>query len=374
MIPYGRQDISAADVSAVSEVLMSDWLTTGPEVVEFENALSSAISGTHVFTVSSGTAALHAAYAGAGIGANDEIITPPLTFVATQATAALLGATVKFADVREDTGTLDPACAERLITSRTKAIVTVDYAGNPVDLDILKSMAEAYGLLLIEDAAHSLGSTFGGAPVGSIADLTTFSFFPTKNITTGEGGAVAALDPEIFEKARLFARQGLIRDPARFVFADEGPWHQEVHSFSLNYRLPDILAALGRSQLSRLGEFKDRRREIKALYDSCFSSNPKLTLPVSGSDSDPLWHLYPLRVPSQDRRRMVESLREQGIGVQVNYLPAYWHPVFDSRQYPIGLCPVAEEYYRSEISLPIHARLTDDEIYRIVEAVLTLVN
>lgn len=374
MIPYGRQDISESDIDSVVRVLHGDWLTTGPDVASFETELSAHIGGTPSFVVSSGTAALHATYAGARIGPGDEIITTPLTFVATQATAILLGARIVFADVRPDTGTLDPACVEALITPRTKAIVTVDYAGNPVDLDELRATADTHGLLLIEDAAHSLGSTYKGKQVGSLADITTFSFFPTKNVTTGEGGAVAARDPEILERARLFSRQGLIRDEARLRLMDEGPWHQEVHDFGINYRLPDVLAALGRSQLQRIDIFKRRRSEIKERYDRSLSGIEGITLPVAGEHADPLWHLYPLRVPAEKRRAVFEGLRDKGIGVQVNYLPAYWHPAFDSAHYPRGLCPVAEEYYRREISLPIHTRLSDDQVDLISDEVARLLD
>jgi perosamine synthetase len=372
MIPYGRQDISPADIDAVRSVLEGEFLTTGPAVADFESAISAFVGGTPTFAVSSGTAALQAAYAGAGITTSDEIITTPLTFVATQATAILLGASIVFADVRPDTGTLDPANVESLITPRTKAIVTVDYAGNPVDLEELRRIANAHGILLIEDAAHSLGSTYKGAPVGSIADITTFSFFPTKNVTTGEGGAVAALDPSIFDRAKRFARQGLVREPDRFMIKDEGPWHQEVHEFGLNYRLPDILAALGLSQLNRISDFKERRRQIKSTYDAFFKETPELTVPVAGPDADPLWHLYPLRVPSNRRREMVEKLREAGIGVQVNYIPAYWHPAFSQESYPRGLCPIAEDFYQTEISLPLHTRLTDREVEYVATTVIGL--
>lgn len=374
MIPYGRHDVSPEDIDAVRSILEGDWLTTGPAVADFESALSAFVGGTPAFAVSSGTAALHAAYAGAGISSGDEVITTPLTFVATQATAILLGARVVFADVRPDTGTLDPANVEALITPRTKAIVTVDYAGNPVDLEELRRIANAHGILLIEDAAHSLGSTYKGAQVGSIADITTFSFFPTKNVTTGEGGAVSALDSVIFDRAKRFARQGLVREPERFVITDEGPWHQEVHAFGLNYRLPDILAALGQSQLNRIPEFKERRRQIKLAYDEFFRGIPELTVPVAGPDADPLWHLYPLRVPANRRREMVEKLREAGIGAQVNYIPAYWHPAFSAETYPKGLCPIAEDYYRSEISLPLHTRLTDREVEYVATTVIALLD
>ncbi|MCF8526163.1 MAG: DegT/DnrJ/EryC1/StrS family aminotransferase [Candidatus Nanopelagicales bacterium] len=370
MIPYGRQDLNDDDLDAVARVLHGDWLTTGPAVAQFEADLSEHTGGVPAIAVSSGTAALHAAYAAAGVGPGDEVITPPMTFVATQATAALLGARIVFADVRPDTATIDSQAVEAAISPRTRAIVAVDYAGHPADMDALSDLARRHGSVLIEDAAHSIGSTYRDRPVGALADLTTLSFFPTKNITTGEGGAVVAPDPEMLERARLFSRQGLVRDPARMVLADEGPWHQEVHAFGLNYRLPDILAALGSAQLSRLSHFKARRREIKARYDAAFEAVPELQTPHCDPGVDPMWHLYPLQVPADQRRRIFEHLRAEGVLAQVNYIPAYWHPAFDSREYPRGLCPAAEAFYRREISLPMHTRLTLSEQDQVIEALL----
>ena len=373
MIPYGRQDVNHDDIQAVVDVLQSDWLTTGPAVDRLEQRLQEVTGGTPVLAVTSGTAALHVAYAAAGIGPGDEIITPPITFIATQATAVALGATVVFADVSLDTANIDPEAVEAAIGPRTKAIVAVDYAGHPADLDALSRIAQKHGLLLIEDAAHSLGSTYKGRQVGSVADITTFSFYPTKNITTAEGGAVAVRDSARFERARLFARQGIIRDPARLVAKDEGPWHQEVHQFGLNYRLPDILAVLGESQIRRLQEFKARRQRIKSTYDQCLQDQAEFVLPTQRDDVDPVWHLYPLRVPAAKRRRLFESLRETGIGVQVNYLPAYWHPVFRDLGYSRGLCPNAEEFYLREISLPIYSGLSDREQEYVVSSLLNAI-
>jgi len=371
MIPYGRQDLNRTDIDAVVAVLQSDWLTTGPAVEEFEQALEATIGGTPVVAVSSGTAALHTAYAAAGIGPGDEVITPPVTFIATQATAITLGATVAFADVQSDTACIDPIAVESAITPRTRAIVAVDYAGHPCDLEALRGLADAHGLLLIEDAAHSLGSTFRGCAVGSLADLTAFSFFPTKNITTAEGGAVATRDAEMHVRAAEFARQGLVRERKRLLKPDEGPWHQEVHHFGLNYRLPDVLAALGTAQLSRLAEFKQRRAWIKTCYDDAFADVDGLDVPAQHQDVDPVWHLYPLRVPASQRRRIFTELRESGIAVQVNYLPAYLHPAFTALGFKSGMCPVAEDFYEREISLPIHTSLSDQDVWRVADAVLT---
>ena len=371
MIPYGRQNVSPEDIEAVVKVLQSDWLTTGPAVEELEQALQTVIGGYPVVAVSSGTAALHTAYAAAGIGPGDEVITPPITFVATQATAVSLGATVVFADVCPDTANIDPEAVEAAISTRTKAIVAVDFGGHPADMDSLRAIAERHGLLLIEDAAHSLGSSYKGRPVGSLADITVFSFYPTKNITTAEGGAVAAKDPALLAKARYFTRQGLVREPAHHVMSGEGPWHQEVHTFGLNYRLPDVLAALGRSQLQRLVEFKSKRSVIKKQYDELLARAPGIDTPVERTNVDPNWHLYPVRVKREKRLSVFEELRRDGIGVQVNYMPAYWHPAFDRDRYPKGLCPVAEDFYAREISLPMFVGLETNEVKRIAATVIS---
>ena len=371
MIPYGRQDIDSRDIDAVVSVLRSDWLTTGPAVEQFEEALEATIGGSSVVAVSSGTAALHTAYAAAGIGPGDEVITPPITFVATQAAAVALGATVTFADVCADTANIDPAAVEAVISTATKAIVAVDFGGHPADMNALRAIADRHGLLLIEDAAHSLGSSYEGRPVGSLADITVFSFFPTKNITSAEGGAVTAKDPAIIAKARSFSRQGLVRERARHVMSGEGPWHQEVHAFGLNYRLPDVLAALGLSQLRRLAEFKTERSLIKQQYDELLAGTPEVDIPVERGNVDPNWHLYPVRVDRARRRSVFEALRRDGIGVQVNYMPAYWHPAFDQNRYPRGLCPVAEDYYAREISLPMFIGLEADAVNWIAASLIS---
>lgn len=368
MLPYGRQSIDASDIAAVTDALNSDWLTTGPEVERFETAVAARAGVDHAVSVTSGTAALHVAYAAAGIAPGDEVITTPLTFVATAATAALLGAKIVFADVDPATGNLDPSAVEAAVTERTRVVAGVDYAGVPVDAPALRGITSRHDLLLLEDAAHSIGSTLDGAPVGSLADLTTYSFFPTKNLTTTEGGAVVTADAELAARAVSFKNHGLVRDRAMQRYPDEGPWHQEVHAFGLNYRLPDVLCALGTSQLERLDQFVARRAEIKAAYDEALGDLEGVDIPVAPQGAAPAWHLYPLRVPAERRRSIFDSLREQGIGVQVNYIPAYWHPVFEDLGYQRGMCPVAEDYYRREISLPMFPALTDSDVERVIEA------
>jgi dTDP-4-amino-4,6-dideoxygalactose transaminase len=373
MIPYGRHSINDADVEAVVNALKSDWLTTGPLVEEFEAALEK-IVGAPCVSVSSGTAALHCAYAAIGLKPGDEVITPPITFIATQATAALFGAKIVFADVQPDTANIDPAAVEAVITPRTKAIVAVDYAGHPADLDELRAIADKHGLYLIEDAAHSIGSTYKNRPIGSIADITTFSFFPTKNMTTAEGGAVASIHSDLLLRAKRFSRQGLVRDQREFIKKDEGAWHQEVHEFGLNYRLPDVLCSLGISQLKQINLFKQKRTDIFLKYLKSLKGIEGLKLPTHKLYTDPNWHLYPIRVEAKARRSIFDSMRASGIGVQVNYIPAYWHPIFDERKYPKGLCPIAESYYQGQISLPMHFNLSDNELESVISALTEAIN
>jgi dTDP-4-amino-4,6-dideoxygalactose transaminase len=368
-LPYGRQSIVDEDVAAVAAVLRSNWLTTGPAVRQFEDDLAQWTGGTPTVAVTSGTAALHVAYAAAGIGPGDEVVCAPMTFVATAATAALHGAKVVFADVDPDTANLDPAAARAAMSPRTKVVAAVDFAGHPCHADELATVAHTGGALLLDDAAHAIGSTLDDRPTGTLADLTTFSFFPTKNLTTAEGGAVVTGDERLLTRAREFRNHGLVRDRARQRFPDEGGWHQEVHEFGLNYRLPDVLCALGSSQLRRLAAFKRRRTEIHARYTEALAGVDGVRTPVTLPGADPAWHLYALRVLDGRRRALYDHLREQGILVQVNYIPAYWHPVFADLGYRRGLCPNAEQFYEQELSLPLFPDLTDDDVDRVIDAV-----
>ncbi|MBB5777139.1 DegT/DnrJ/EryC1/StrS family aminotransferase [Nonomuraea jabiensis] len=367
MLPYGRQSIAESDIEAVAEVLRGDWLTTGPAVGRFEAELARWTGGVPCVSVTSGTAALHVAYVAAEVRAGDEVVTSPLTFVATAAAAALLGARVVFADVQPDTGNLDPDAVAALVTPRTRVVTAVDYAGHPADYDELRAVADQAGAVLMADSAHSIGAAYKDRPVGALADLTTFSFFPTKTVTTAEGGAVAAADPERFRRAARFRNHGLVREPAEQRDPDVGGWHQEVHEFGLNYRLPDVLCALGVSQLRRLERFRERRSELVARYNALLRGVPGLTLPAQRAYVRPSWHLYPVRVRDGRRREVYERMRAAGIGVQVNYLPAYWHPVFEDLGYRRGLCPRAEAYYAEELSLPLFPDLTDAQQDRVAE-------
>ena len=370
MLPYGRQSISDEDIAAVAAILQGDWLTTGPTVAAFETEIGRLAGGHRAVSATSGTAALHMAYAAAGVGAGDEVVSTPMTFVATTAMASILGAKIVFADVEEDTALLDPQAVEALVTDRTKVIAAVDYAGHPADYDALQRAADRVGALTLDDAAHSIGSTYKGRPVGDLADLTTFSFFPTKNLTTGEGGAVVAKDAAIAQRAHEFHFIGLVRDPERFRITSEGPWHQEVHEFGVNYRLTDIASALGLAQLRRLDAFKRRRADITRRYNEALKEVDGVRIPAQHPEVDPTWHLYPVRILDGRRRDVFEKMRANGIGVQVNYMPVYWHPVYADAGYRRGMCPNAEAFYAEELSLPIFPDLTDAQVDHVVETLV----
>ena len=365
-IPYGHQSVSWVDAIAVAKTVKSEWMTMGPALEKFEADLAKVSGGKHVVAVSSGSAALHCAYAAIDLGPGDEIITSPLTFASTATTAMNLGAKVVFADIQPDTGNIDPLHVESLLGPRTKAIVAVDYAGHPADLDELAKISQKHGIVLVEDAAHSLGSIYKDRPVGSVADITTFSFFPTKNIATGEGGAVVTNSKTFARKARLFRSHGLVRDNDSLKYPNEGPWHQEIHSLGLNYRLPDVLASLGSSQLRRIDKFKARRKSIFRGYSEALGGIEYLQLPVERDYVDTMWHLFPIRVPAVKRKTIFEFLRSRGVMVQVNYVPVYWHPYFERLETPRGACARAEAFYLSEISLPMHADLAKSDANRVV--------
>lgn len=368
MLPYGRQSVSEEDIAAVVDVLRGDWLTTGPSVTAFEAEIGRLTGGHRAISTTSGTAALHTAYAAIGVGEGDEVVTTPMTFVATASMATLTGAKVVFADVEEETALIDPAAVAAAVTDRTRVIAAVDYAGHPADYEQLQAIADRVGAVTLADAAHSIGGTYHGRPVGDLADLTTFSFFPTKNLTTGEGGAVVAKDPIVAQRAHEFHFIGLVRDPDRFQITNEGPWHQEVHEVGVNYRLTDIASALGLSQLARLDQFKVRRQQIVDRYNSALANIDGVSPPIQRDGASPLWHLYPLRVHDGRRREVFEKMRAYGIGVQVNYIPVYWHPLYANAGYQRGMCPNAEAFYAEEMSLPIFPDLANSEVDQVIES------
>ncbi len=378
MLPYGRQCIDEADIRAVVAVLRSDWLTTGPAVEAFERAFAEFVGVDHAVAVSSGTAALHAAIYGLGIGPGDEVIVPPMTFAATANAVILQGATVVFADVQADTLLLDPARAEAKITPRTRAIIGVDYAGQPCDYDALGKIAGRHELAVIADASHALGATHvvGMSPqdrkVGSLADLNTFSFHPVKLITTGEGGMITTNRADLAERMRRFRNHCLTRDHRERNKADA--WSYDVADLGLNYRLTDLQAALGSSQLEKLPGWIARRQAIAERYHRAFEAIAGIEpLAVRGGVSH-AYHLYVIRLQADrlgaDRATIFSALRAEGIGVNVHYRPVHLHPYYRERLGTgPGLCPVAEEAYERMISLPIFPSMTDEDADDVIRAV-----
>lgn len=367
-LPYGRQDVDDDDVAAVVAVLRSDRLTTGPAVERFEAALSAVAGGHPVVAVSSGTAALHAAYAAAGVGPGRNVVTTPLTFAATATAALHLGAEVRFADVDDATLLLDAGSAAAVVDDATAAVVPVDLAGQPAASADLAALAARHGAVVVEDAAHSIGGRLHDRPVGDLADLTTFSFHPVKTITTGEGGAVVVRDRDLLDAVRRFRSHGMVRERARLRDPDEGPWHQEVQTLGLNYRLPDVLAALGTSQLRRLDAFVARRAALLARYREALADDDRVRFLGVRPGAEPAWHLCAVRVPAALRRGVVERLRADGIGVQVHYLPVHLHPLLREHGWRRGDLPVAEAAYAQLVSLPLFPRMRDDDVERVVVA------
>ncbi|HTR68086.1 MAG TPA: UDP-4-amino-4,6-dideoxy-N-acetyl-beta-L-altrosamine transaminase [Terriglobales bacterium] len=377
LLPYGRQSITEDDIRAVVETLRSDWLTTGPRVQEFEEAIAARVGAKYGISYTSGTAALHAAAFAAGLKPGDEAITSPMTFAATANCVLYQGATPVFADVCKDTLSLDPALAAERLTPRTRAILPVDYAGHPADLDAFLRLADPHGLVVIEDACHALGAEYKGRPVGGIAHMTVFSFHPVKHLTTGEGGMVTTNDPALAETLRRFRNHG-ISSEARQRQA-EGQWYYEMVLLGFNYRLTDIGCALGIQQLKRLEANLARRREIAAAYSAEFRRLPGVMVPAVLADVNPAWHLYPIRLDrerlSADRGQVFRALRAENIGVNVHYIPVHRHPYYRDRfDYRGGEFPVAEDAYERLISLPMFHGMSDEDVRDVTTAVTKVVS
>jgi perosamine synthetase len=375
-LPYGRQSVDEADITAVVEVLRSDWLTTGPKVSEFEEAFAARVGAADAVSFSSGTAALHAAAFAAGLKSGEEAITTPMTFAATANCVLYQGATPVFADVRRDTLNLDPEQIEKRISSQTKAILPVDYAGHPAELGPILEIARRHGLIVIEDACHALGAEYGGRRVGSIADMTVFSFHPVKHITTGEGGMVATNNPRLAETLRRFRNHGISSDARQRQ--STGQWHYEMVLLGFNYRLPDIVCALGIQQLKRLDANLARRREIAARYSAAFRKTSGVIPPAVRPEVNPAWHLYAIRLDLEkltaDRAQIFRALRAENIGVNVHYIPVHLHPYYRERfGYKGGEFPVAEDGYARLISLPMFHGMNDRDVEDVIRAVRKVV-
>lgn len=366
-IPYGRQSVDDDDVEAVVAALRGEYLTTGPSVERFEGGLATVTGAKHVSVLNSGTAALHAAYFAAGLGPGKKLITSPLTFAATANAALYLGAEVVFADIEPETGCLDPRSVAGLLDDRVRVVTAVDYAGHPCDYAALRTLQSQHDFTLIADACHSLGATQDGRSVGTLADASCFSFHPVKPITTGEGGAVATNDSEFAARVARFRTHGIARNPGEQ--AEHGGWFYAMRDLGFNYRLCDLQCALGSSQLRKLARFTSRRREIADAYQVGLAGLG-LELPVVRPGTDPVWHLYVVRVAELGlRRAFYEQLHAAGLGVQVHYIPVYWHPYYEQLGYRRGLCPKAEEFFGRAISLPIFPAMDDADVADVIERV-----
>ncbi|MDE3116109.1 MAG: aminotransferase class I/II-fold pyridoxal phosphate-dependent enzyme [Pseudomonadota bacterium] len=368
-LPYGRQEIGDADIKAVVEALCSDWLTTGPRVAQFENAFARFCGASRGVAVNSGTAALHAAMRGVGIGPGDEVVVPALTFAASANAAVYEGATPVFADVEADTLLIDPKSVTARITPRTKAIVAVDYAGQPADYDALRVAAP--GLPIIADACHAPGATYKGRKVGTLADISCFSFHPVKHLTTCEGGMCLTEDAEIAAHMRRFRNHGIDSDHRQRDAT--GTFAYDMVELGYNYRLPDVQCALGMAQLLRLPEWLIARRAVAAAYDKAFAEVPQATPLALRAEREHVYHLYVVRLDSKiDRGEAFKRLRAQGLGVNVHYGPVHLHSFYRARGYGPGLCPVAEEAAERILTLPLFPAMSRADVARVVEAVAEL--
>jgi UDP-4-amino-4,6-dideoxy-N-acetyl-beta-L-altrosamine transaminase len=366
ILPYARQSVSDDDIEAVVEVLRSDWLTTGPKVDVFETAFADFVGAAEAVAVANGTAALHAAMAAAGIRASDEVIVPAMTFVASANAAIYQRARPVIADVDGATLLIDPRSVEEKITARTKAIVAVDYAGQPCDYDALRRIAEPRGLTLIADACHALGAEYKDKKVGAIADFTVFSFHPVKHITTGEGGMITTADRGAAEQMRRFRSHGINANHRQR--SEQETWRYDMESLGYNYRLSDFQCALGLSQLGTAPARLARRREIARAYDRAFCAFANVKPLIAAPQVLHAYHLYVIRV--RDRARVFRNLRQRGIGVNVHYLPVHLHPYYRRTLGTApGDCPVAEQAYEEILSLPMFSGMTMDDACRVIEAV-----
>lgn len=376
-IYYGRQCIEQMDIDAVEKVLRSDLVTCGPKVAEAEKKICEVTGAKYAVVVSSGTGALHLAAMAAGIKKGDEVIVTPMTFAASANCILYCGGTPVFADIKPDTYNIDPESIRAHITEKTKAVVAVDYTGQAVELDEIREICREHGLVLIEDAAHSIGTRYKGRKVGSIADLTTFSFHPVKTVTAGEGGAVTTNDEQTYRRLLRLRSHGITREQDEMVNPSDALWYNEQVELGYNYRMTDFQAALLISQLSRLDLFIARRKEIVKRYDEIFSQMPELIIQKEIEDSDTARHLYVIQLNPEllncSRREFFDALYAENVCPQVHYLPVYMHSYYQKLGYKQGLCPVAEKLYENIMSIPLYYGLTDEDVETVIEAVKKVV-
>lgn len=375
-IPYGRQYIDDEDIQAVIETLKSDYLTTGPKIKEFEEAFAKVVGAKYAVAVSNGTAALHAAAFALDLKHGDEVITTPMTFAATSNAALYMGATPVFVDIDPETYNIDPAKIEAAITEKTKAIFPVHFTGQPCNMDLIRSIAAKHNLKIVEDAAHGLGAEYKGEKVGSIADLTTFSLHPVKHITTGEGGVITTNSETYYKRLKLFRSHGITREQEELT-QDVGSWYYEQQDLGYNYRITDIQAALGISQLKKLDQFVARRKEIAAVYNEALNLHPLVRIPVQGEGTDSSWHLYMLWVDFEkagiSKKTFFEEMRKKNIFLNVHYIPVYKHPYYQQNGYSHVKCEHAEWAYEGFVSMPIYFSLSEEEQTYVINSFLQLI-
>lgn len=369
-IGYGHQFIDETDIQAVVDVLKGDFLTCGPKLEETESKLCRITGAKYAILISNGTAALHAACYAAGIGKEDEVITTPITFAASANCALYCGAKPVFADINLDTYNINPEDIERKITDKTKAVIAVDFTGQAVDLDVIKDICKKHRLILIEDGAHSIGTKYNGIPVGSIADMTTFSFHPVKTVTAGEGGAVLTNNEEFYKRLLLFRGHGITRNTEWMEYKPEGNWYYEQIALGMNYRMTDIQSALLGSQLDKLDLFSRRRKEIVEIYNQAFEKMPEVIVQKNIPQSDTVRHLYILQLNLEllnaGRKEIFDALVAENVGCNVHYIPVYYFPYYQKHGYKKGLCPNAEYLYERFITIPLFYGLLDEDVNKII--------
>lgn len=377
-IGYGHQYIDEDDIQSVVDVLRSDYLTCGPKIEEAERKLCDITGAKHAVLIANGTAALHSMIFAAGIGPGDEVITTPITFAASANCVLYCGGTPVFADINPETYNIDPASIEAKITPKTKAVVAVDFTGQAVEIDKIRAICDKHNLVFIEDAAHSLGTRYKGKPVGSIADMTEFSFHPVKTCTAGEGGAITTNNDKLYRRLLLFRTHGITRVQDWMDKPTEGGWYYQQIALGYNYRMTDIQAALLCSQLDKLEMFAMRRKELVKRYDEAFAEMPEITVQKEILESDTVRHLYIIQLNPDmlkcGRREMFEALQAEGLGVNVHYIPVYSFPYYQKLGYKMGSCPNAEKLYERIISIPLYYSLTDEEQENVIKAVKKVVN
>jgi UDP-4-amino-4,6-dideoxy-N-acetyl-beta-L-altrosamine transaminase len=371
-VPYGKQSITDDDINAVITTLKADYITQGPKIDEFEKELAQYCNAKYAVVYNSGTSALHGAYFALGVTKDDEFITSPNTFVATSNAGLYLGAKPIFADIEESTGNIDYKKIKEKITPKTTLITPVHYAGHPANMEEIRKIANEFNLAIVEDACHALGAKYKDTQIGSCtySDMTILSFHPVKHITTGEGGAILTNNSELYEKLIKFRTHGITKQ--NFINEPHGDWYYEMQELGYNYRMTDIQAALGISQLSRIDSFVSRRREIANIYKQNFTQNEYFDIPEEHNYAYSSYHLYPIRLKSRFKSKKKEfftALRHNGIGVQVHYMPVYLQPYYQNLGYNPGLCLISEDFYQKEISIPMFPTMTDEDINYVINTI-----